>query len=483
MSMNSQSGNLFDVQSSSTSTSLPITRESEEWGVAESLLNIIFRTSNISLRSLWSVSNPGILARFQRRSRDSFSVFPTVISGEDLAEAGETLTRICDVGLPLNPEGGIRVRIGNVSLPGGFLDGDTEGVRQMGRGRRMFEMLIAKVMVGKSFAGESDDCDRDKVQYMKNLDIAYDSVLLMNERVDEHISLPKRVGSSHTSSSHYLPPHAFSQTYILRSGDQILPMFMCRFEVDIDRDECLSLGSCQSCQVEPATIWCAADEAGLCPKCDEINHSVNKITMRHIRVPINERPQNGTGPCSLRPDLSASLWNDTKGIAISEESRKEYYPTTMFADISDAYKSSVRIACQGDTDLGDLKAILLTRLRAQDEVLSHLTRTFKETEESAYRKTATVLQKTLALTERKTQSILQKEQDLEAQIQFIQWAEELISPFAKSLSPTEWMELWLEHYRLVKSSVGEDKENDRRTPELVSGEIKIDGQFTIKQLS
>jgi hypothetical protein len=39
----------------------------------------------------------------------------------------------------------------------------------------------------------------------------------------------------------------------------------------------------------PATVWCAADKALLCASCDERIHSENKLTARHVRVPINER--------------------------------------------------------------------------------------------------------------------------------------------------------------------------------------------------
>ena len=120
----------------SSSTSLPITRDSDEWGAAESFLQLVYRTSNISLRSLWSVSNPMLLARFERRSREAFGIFPTVIAAEDVP-TNLTLGTVCDKGFPDTPEG-VRVKLGNVPLPSGYLNAGVDGTRKQGRGRRMF---------------------------------------------------------------------------------------------------------------------------------------------------------------------------------------------------------------------------------------------------------------------------------------------------------------------------------------------------------
>ena len=467
-------------ESFTSSSSLPITRDSDEWGAAESVLQMIFRTSNISLRSLWSVSNPALLARFNRRCRDSFGIFPTVIASEDINN-GATLGTVCDKGFPDNRDG-IQVKIGNVPLPSGYLNAGTDGIRKLGRGRRMFELLIVKVMVGKSYVMDTPDPridESEKRQGIADLSSEYDSVLIRPTSGETNFNA-LTVGSStpSTLTKGYLPPHTFCQSYILRNSDQILPLFVCRFEVDTDKDEPLSLSPCQNCDNAPATIWCAADSAALCPECDEGHHAVNKLTQRHIRVPINERPRD-PGPCLVRSDLRAELWSDSMGIAVSKDTMKEHFPTRSFDDIREAYKSSIKLARREDPELETLKESLLSRIKAQDESIEYVDRIFKDAEETSYRKIADALQKTLSMTEKKTSILIAQERELQTKIQFLQWADEVLQPYAHILPPPEWLSLWLRHYRLVREYILSDGENDRT--ESKHEEIKLDGHLHVNE--
>lgn len=45
---------------------------------------------------------------------------------------------------------------------------------------------------------------------------------------------------------------------------------------------------CDVCEAAPARVFCAADEAALCPKCDEKVHGCNKLASRHIRLTLAE---------------------------------------------------------------------------------------------------------------------------------------------------------------------------------------------------
>lgn len=44
---------------------------------------------------------------------------------------------------------------------------------------------------------------------------------------------------------------------------------------------------CASCMSAPATLYCPADNAHLCPACDLEIHSANKLVKRHVRRPIS----------------------------------------------------------------------------------------------------------------------------------------------------------------------------------------------------
>ncbi|XP_024381275.1 B-box zinc finger protein 18 [Physcomitrium patens] len=45
---------------------------------------------------------------------------------------------------------------------------------------------------------------------------------------------------------------------------------------------------CDVCEAAPARLFCAADEAALCLKCDEKVHSCNKLANRHVRLELAE---------------------------------------------------------------------------------------------------------------------------------------------------------------------------------------------------
>jgi hypothetical protein len=470
-----EDGNHF--QSSST---LPLTRDSEEWGSVEMLLKVTFRSANISLRSLWSVSNPGLLARFEKRITNMTGVIPTLIASEDIGPA-LTIGTVCDKGFP-DTDNGLRVQIGNLCLPSGFLNAGLDGTRVQGRGRRMFEFLVVKVAVGKSIV--LDEPEEEKKSLIEDLPNDYDSVLIRPPSPEPETT-PLRVTSSNPSklTKGFLPPHCFCQTYILRDGTQILPMFVCRFEVDTDKDEPLSLEPCQNCEENPATIWCAADSAALCPQCDESHHAVNRLTQRHIRVPINERPRE-SGPCSFRPDQIAELWNDSMGIAVCRETQKEQYPSTEFEELRVAYKSSVKLARRPDDVFEAAKENLLARIKAQDEAISSLERMFDECEDMAYRKIADGLQKALQLTERKTNNLITGEKSLQVRIQFLQWAEELLAPYAHMLAPSEWLHIWLVHYRLVRKyalDTDDQVHQDTKISQEETAEMKIEGSLFVKE--
>ena len=465
-----------DSEEFQCSTSLPVGRDSDEWGAAEAFLQVVYRTANLSIRSLWSVVNPSNLAKFERRTKGLKGVAPTILTAEDLGEK-ITFAEVCDRGFP-DSKSGLRVHVGNISLPSGFLDAGLDGTRKQGRGRRVYECLIAKAAVGRTYL--MNDAGLQDEHLIHDLGKEFDSVLFRPSEADTEKQALKVTSATPTIvTKGFLPPHTFSQTYVLRDSSQVLPLFVCRFEVDSDKDEPLALSPCQSCDLNPATIWCAADSAALCPECDEAHHAVNHLTQRHIRVPINERPRE-PGPCSMRSDKLAELWNEAMGLAVSSETQKEHFPTTVFEDIKDAYKTSVRVARREDEDLEDLKSNILSLIKAQDEAILSLERMFQDAEESCYRKVGDVLKKTLMMTEKRSSLFLQEEKDLKVKLEFINWAEELLQPFAHLVPPAEWLDLWLTHYRLTREFLLSNDPSNNPSQASLDGEIKLKGQLQIK---
>ena len=460
-----------------TDNTIPVGRESEEWGAIEALLQVVYRTGCLSLRSMWSIASPDNSSKFERRAKGLTAIVPTILTSDSLPD-GIHLSSVCERGLPDVPEG-IRIQVGNQPLPSGFLDAGLDGARKQGRGRRVFECVFAKAAIGRSLMIEEPDSSDANI--LGDLPKEFDSILFQpSERDGEKQALRVSSGTLSTVTQGYLPPHVFCQTYILKDGAQILPLYVCRFEVDSDKEEPLSLGPCQSCEEKPATIWCAADAAALCPECDEVNHSVNHLTQRHIRVPINERPRP-PGPCSLRFDKPAELWNEAMGVAVSSETQKEHYPTTAFDDIKDAYKTSVRVARREDEDLEDLRLNLLSRIKAQDEAIQSIERVFEDAEETCYRKIGDVLRKALLLTEKRTSLLLEEEKEIKVKLEFANWAEDLLEPIAHLSPPPDWINMWLTHYRMTREYLlSKDPSDAERSPLEFDEELKVKGQLVVK---
>ena len=169
------------------------------------------------------------------------------------------------------------------------------------------------------------------------------------------------------------------------------------------------------------------------------------------------------------------------GLAVCKETQKEHYPTTVFEDLRDAYKSSVRVARRQDGDFERVKEALLARIKAQDEAIASLERMFDDCEETSYRKISDGLQRALALTEKKTTSLISAEKELQTRIQFLQWADQLLTPFSHMLPPAEWLELWLEHYRLVRQYILTDPQNVSMSKDVnPTDEIKLSGYIQVR---
>lgn len=50
-----------------------------------------------------------------------------------------------------------------------------------------------------------------------------------------------------------------------------------------------SMTACDVCALGTAVVFCAADRANLCVKCDQEIHEANAMSARHIRVPLPVR--------------------------------------------------------------------------------------------------------------------------------------------------------------------------------------------------
>jgi B-box zinc finger len=419
-------------------TCTAVSRASDDWDRVEWLLHATFRTSTISLRSVWTVSHPGLLNQFRRRSDLLASNLSVVIADE----LNIPIRQICERGFTHGP----MVKVGNQILPGAYVDTKIAHypVRRRGAGRRLFEAIVLEVAPGLAQL-----VDSAKVANVHDMGPDYDSFLIKEINEPEQATIID-------NQIRFLPPNAFTHTYLLREATQALPLFVCRFEVDNESDEDVALPVCNSCEQAAATVWCPADEAALCGSCDAREHAPeNKIMSKHVRIPINDRypPE---AKCQIVPSEPAMWWDPEMHLAVSEKAVKEHLtPSDRLKKFQEAYKSSVKIARREDPVTAKTKGDLLALLTSHEDAINATEREIRNALDYAYAGVQSALQRVSSLSEQKSKSILDSQRSLSKRLEFVQWAQTLLTPYSDSLTPTEWLHLWMNHRRLVQATLND----------------------------
>ncbi|GMH16278.1 hypothetical protein Nepgr_018119 [Nepenthes gracilis] len=71
---------------------------------------------------------------------------------------------------------------------------------------------------------------------------------------------------------------------------------------------------CDVCESAAAKFFCAADEAALCPACDEKVHMCNKLASRHIRVGLAD--PSGVPKCDICENAPAFFYCEIDGSSL-----------------------------------------------------------------------------------------------------------------------------------------------------------------------
>lgn len=419
-------------------TCTAVSRTSDEWDRVEWFLHATYRSSTVNLRALWTVSHPALLNQFRRKS-DKHATHLSIILADEL---NLPVRQICERGFSQS----LAVKIGNQVLPGAYTDLKVAQypLRRRGAGRRLYEAVVVEVAPGLAQVVESA-----KVANVHDMGPDYDSYLV------KEVTEPEQAGWV-DSQIKFLAPQAFTHSYLLRDGSQALPLFVCRFEVDNEATEDLALPVCNSCEKAAATLWCAADEAALCSGCDMREHAPeNKIMSKHVRIPINERypPE---AKCSIVPSEPAMWWDPDNLIAVSEKSVKEHLtPSDRLKKFVDAYKTSVKIARREDPVITRAKEELNALLNIHADAIKATERQVKTALDYAYTAVQIALQRVATLSEQKSKSILESQRSLKKRLEFVQWAQTLLVPYSDALTPTEWLNLWINHRRLVMKTLND----------------------------
>lgn len=248
---------------------------SPEFGQVEYYLQWCLGASTAQVNTAYALSNPHLSSQFERRCKNLL-VLDSWIPLSDL-KPPNSLEEIVARGFALEETSntsGIKLGVGEIKIP-----------RDKG-GKHEYQFLLCKVGVGRA-----QICDLKRA-FQTPIADGYDSLLLNQspEAASSRPELGKKDGKPALSTSgngkdqieHY------HQEYVIKNSAQLLPTYLVTFSYDPEKErQSRERPQCDNCENALATVFCAADNANLCTKCDNTAHA-SKLTSRHIRTPIGQ---------------------------------------------------------------------------------------------------------------------------------------------------------------------------------------------------
>ncbi|KAJ3220698.1 hypothetical protein HK099_004099 [Clydaea vesicula] len=234
-------------------TKTPLNHSAPEYGYLEYALQLSLHSSTARISTCHSVSNPHLQVQFDRKCKDVMQqncwLDASILTGVNTEE--EVIRR----GFQFTPG-----QVHGLKIPIGSL---RRNLRGMKGGKVVRKLLFCKIGLGRSFV-----CDEASVE-TKPLPDGYDSFYIQEGGLKED---PE-----------------YYQEYFVKNSQQILPLYLVQYEFDNSKEKkSRELPNCDNCEEEVlATVYCAADKAHLCNKCDTKLHEP-KVASRHVRTPIGK---------------------------------------------------------------------------------------------------------------------------------------------------------------------------------------------------
>ncbi|KAF4686299.1 Cyclin-dependent kinase 8 [Perkinsus olseni] len=442
-----------------SSTCRPVRRSesAHEWGAVEWAIQCIYRASaKVGLCSLWAVEHPELnrafdasLARAGSEARESS--FVTSVEAAELPPR-LPIRRVAQHGFA--GVRSFRVHLGNRRLP------EPQDLTRRS-GVNFFEIVLCRVRLGHTKVHDNGRPPPAAVTGQ------YDSCLILDDQ-EQPLYLVK------DAQSQLLPVYV-ARVRVMSSGES---GSSAANQFDGRPPPALLQGlPCDICETNCSTLWCVNDQAKLCKECDYRLHEVERlgdpdhhsrseellrhmressmiIRQRHVRVPINERPGMDPGVCHLLPAADgaeappAAWWDRKLEIPVSSVAKSEQYPSnvdeTRLQPLASAYQEGVAAE-------SNRRNFLLSLLREIDSLGAQLERESSVSVDSRIRTVHShAMQKLSFHCEKVMTDLLTAEESAQNHLNVLKWAKEVASPQQQIMTPKAWLELWMEHYRLVK---------------------------------
>ncbi|KAI8905723.1 hypothetical protein DFJ77DRAFT_478771 [Powellomyces hirtus] len=249
-----------------------------EFGALEYELQLALRASTTRIVAAHALSNPHLNLQFEKRCQDML-ILPSWLDASQLSGVN-TEEDVIRRGFQFPPnQQGMKIEVGSLGMPN-YMGRSGNAPDRKGEGRTLRKALLCRVGVGRAYVADEGTAESTPIPE------GYDSFYL------------KDLWSAKEGKT---AAEQYNHAYYVKETAQIVPVYLVHYEFDMNKErKSREKAKCDNCEEEPATVFCNADSANLCNKCDSQLH-VSKLSSRHIRTPIG-KGSDVFGHCRHHPD-------------------------------------------------------------------------------------------------------------------------------------------------------------------------------------
>ncbi|KAI9355993.1 hypothetical protein DFJ73DRAFT_641345 [Zopfochytrium polystomum] len=387
-----------------------------EFAYLEYGLQLALRSSTARIISAHAISNPHLSVQFEKRCKDILTL-NSWVDASSLVGAN-TEDEVIRRGFQFTSTAlGMRFPVGSL-LTGGPCG--TAGFDNSDAPRRA---LYCKIGVGRA--------------------------RVVDHSVAEREAIPDKYDSFYLGNGELQNDKEYFHEYLLKSSDQILPMYIIQYEHDPSREKASrEKPKCDVCDVEVATVYCPSDAANLCNKCDTQSHST-KLSSRHVRSPIG-KGADVFGFCRHHPEklieffcsqchIPVCVFCKMVGNHANGEAAKH-----QLVSVSEAYQTVVQEAKETDPVLQTRRAEIANQIIAVNhraKAVEKMRVVMEAQIEDMFRKAMADLH---GLVRDKLDTLLGDEVELKRQLAEIEFLEEFLR-YQQSGDASQFLFNWVRH--------------------------------------
>ncbi|KAJ3296182.1 hypothetical protein HK104_001869 [Borealophlyctis nickersoniae] len=250
-------------------------------------LQLSLRSSTARIVAAYALSNPHLTVQFERRCKDML-VLSSWVDASHLTGTNteEDVIRRGFQFVP--PQPGMKIEEMLKSCGEKERKSDTQQ-------RTIRKAMLCRIGVGRAHVADEATAEACAVPE------GYDSFYI-------HDPSKSRDAKQNGENQYY-------HEYFIKGSNQVLPVYLIHYDYDpVKEKKSRERANCENCEEEPATVYCSADAANLCNKCDTQLHT-SKLASRHVRTHIG-KGSDVFGHCRHHPDKQIEFFCSTCHIPV-----------------------------------------------------------------------------------------------------------------------------------------------------------------------